>query len=67
MKYEVKIFNPGQSATYEAKNYHEIINQFKENNPDLRVGAVYKQDDVVQCNVYSQGGLFIDMLEIVQQ
>ena len=65
MKYEVKTFNPGQSAIYEAKNYREIIDQFKENNPDLRVDAVYKQDDVIQCNVYSQHGLFIDMLEIV--
>lgn len=67
MKYEVKIFNPGQSAIYEAKNYREIIDRFKENNPDLRVDVVYKQDDVVQCNIYSQHGLFIDMLEIVQQ
>lgn len=67
MKYEVKIFNPGQSAIYEAKNYHEIIDRFKENNPDLRVDVVYKQNDVVQCNVYSQHGLFIDILEIVQQ
>lgn len=67
MKYEVKIFNPGQSAIYEAKNYREIIDQFKENNPDLRVDVVYKQDDVVQCNIYSQHGLFIDILEIVQQ
>ena len=65
MKYVVRTFNPEQSVIKEAKNYHEIIDQFKENNPDLRVGAVYKQDDVVQCNVYSQRGLFIDMLEIV--
>jgi len=67
MKYEVKTFNPDQSITCEAKDYREVINQFKKNNPDLRVGAVYKQDDVVQCNVYSQHGLFIDMLEIVAQ
>lgn len=67
MKYEVKIFNPGQSAIYEVKNYREIIDRFKENNPDLRVDVVYKQNDVVQCNIYSQHGLFIDMLEIVQQ
>lgn len=67
MKYVVRTFNPEQSVIKEANNYRDIINEFKENNPDLRVGAIYKQDDVVQCNVYSQGGLFIDMLEIVQQ
>ena len=67
MKYEVKIFNPGQSATYEAKDYYEIIDRFKENNPDLRVDVVYKQDNAIRCNVYSQHGLFIDILEIVAQ
>ena len=67
MKYVVRTFNPEQSIACEAKNYHEIINEFKENNKDFKVGAVYKQDDVVQCNVYSQHGLFIDMLEIIAQ
>lgn len=67
MKYVVRTFNPEQSVACEANNYHDIINEFKENNKDLRVGAIYKQDDVVQCNVYSQRGLFVDMLEIVQQ
>jgi len=67
MKYVVRTFNPEQSVIKEAKDYREVINQFKKNNPDLRVGAVYKQDDVIQCNVYSQHRLFIDMLEIVQQ
>ena len=67
MKYVVRTFNPEQSVACEANNYHDIINEFKENNKDLRVGAIYKQDDVVQCNVYSQRGLFVDMFEIVQQ
>ena len=31
------------------------------------VGAIYKQDNVVQCNVYSANNLFIDMLEITMQ
>lgn len=43
------------------------MKEFKENNKDLKVGAIYKQDNVVQCNVYSTHGLFIDMLEIVMQ
>ena len=67
MKYVVRTFNPEQSVACEANNYHEIINEFKENNKDLKVGAIYKQDDVVQCNVYSANNLFIDMLEIIIQ
>lgn len=67
MKYVVRTFNPEQSVIKEANNYRNIINEFKENNKDLKVGAIYKQDNVVQCNVYSQHGLFIDMLEIVAQ
>lgn len=47
--------------------YRDIINEFKENNKDFKVGAIYKQDNVVQCNVYSIHGLFIDMLEITVQ
>ena len=47
--------------------YRDIINEFKENNKDLKVGAIYKQDNVVQCNVYSANNLFIDMLEITIQ
>lgn len=67
MKYVVRTFNPEQSIIKEANNYRDIINEFKENNKDLKVGAIYKQDDVIQCNVYSIHGLFIDMLEIVMQ
>ena len=67
MKYVVRTFNPEQSVIKEANNYHDIINEFKENNKDLKVGAIYKQDNVVQCNVYSTYGLFIDMLEITMQ
>lgn len=67
MKYVVRTFNPEQSIIKEANNYRNIINEFKENNKDLKVGAIYKQDDVIQCNVYSIHGLFIDMLEIVMQ
>lgn len=67
MKYVVRTFNPEQSVIKEANNYRDIINEFKENNKDLKVGAIYKQDNVVQCNVYSIHGLFIDMLEIVMQ
>ena len=67
MKYVVRTLNPEQSLDCEASNYHDIINEFKENNKDLKVGAIYKQDNVVQCNVYSTHGLFIDMLEIVMQ
>lgn len=67
MKYVVRTFNPEQSVIKEANNYHDIINEFKENNKDLKVGAIYKQDNIVQCNVYSIHGLFIDMLEITMQ
>lgn len=67
MKYIVRTFNPKQSVACEANNYRDIINEFKENNKDLKVGAIYKQDNVVQCNVYSTHGLFIDMLEITVQ
>ena len=67
MKYVVRTFNPEQSVACEVNNYREIINEFKENNKDLKVGAIYKQDNVVQCNVYSTHGLFIDMLEITVQ
>lgn len=67
MKYVVRTFNPKQSVIKEANNYHDIINEFKENNKDLKVGAIYKQDNVVQCNVYSTNNLFIDMLEITIQ
>lgn len=67
MKYVVRTFNPEQSVIKEANNYRDIINEFKENNKDLKVGAIYKQDDVIQCNVYSQNNLFIDMLEITAQ
>ena len=67
MKYVVRTFNPEQSVIKEANNYRDIINEFKENNKDLKVGATYKQDNVVQCNVYSTHGLFIDMLEITMQ
>lgn len=47
--------------------YRDIMYEFKENNKDFKVGAIYKQDNVVQCNVYSTHGLFIDMLEITIQ
>ena len=67
MKYVVRTFNPEQSVACEANNYHDIINEFKENNKDLKVDAIYKQDNIVQCNVYSTHGLFIDMLEITMQ
>ena len=67
MKYVVRTFNPEQCVAYEANNYHDIINEFKENNKDLKVGAIYKQDNIVQCNVYSANNLFIDMLEITMQ
>ena len=67
MKYVVQTFNPEQSVIKEANNYHDIINEFKENNKDLKVDAIYKQDNVVQCNVYSTHGLFIDMLETTMQ
>ena len=67
MKYVVRTFNPEQSVIKKANNYHDIINEFKENNKDLKVGAIYKQDNVVQCNVYSVNNLFIDMLEITMQ
>lgn len=67
MKYIVRTFNSEQSVACEANNYRDIINEFKENNKDFKVGAIYKQDNVVQCNVYSTHGLFIDMLEITMQ
>ena len=67
MKYAVRTFNPEQSVIKEANNYRDIINEFKENNKDLKVGAIYKQDNIVQCNVYSTYSLFIDMLEINMQ
>lgn len=67
MKYAVRTFNPEQYIIKEANNYHDIINKFKDNNKDLKVGAIYKQDNIVQCNVYSANNLFIDMLEIVMQ
>lgn len=67
MKYAVRTFNHEQSVIKETNNYRDIINEFKENNKDLKVGAIYKQDNVVQCNVYSAHGLFIDMLEITMQ
>lgn len=64
MKYVVRTFNPEQSVIKEANNYRDIINEFKENNKNLKVGAIYKQDNVIQCNVYSIHGLFVDMFEI---
>lgn len=54
MKYVVRTFNPEQSV-------------IKETNKDFKVGAIYKQDNIIQCNVYSTHGLFIDMLEITMQ
>lgn len=47
MKYVVRTFNPEQSVIKEANNYYDIINEFKENNKDFKVGAIYKQDDIV--------------------
>lgn len=44
MKYVVRTFNPEQSVIKEANNYRDVINEFKENNKDLKVGAIYKQD-----------------------
>lgn len=67
MKYVVRTFNPEQSVIKETNNYRDIINEFKENNKDLKVGAIYKQNNIVQCNVYSTHGLFIDIIEIVMQ